>query len=85
MSIYIKKDHYSFKRHFLKNKSNIYYTVYYMPYSEYVSGHHSGETLFELYTDILKLEEEFPILIRDRKKIYKKQLIESICKEKDIC
>ena len=44
-----------------------------------------SEMMFELYTDILKLEEEFPILIRDRKKIYKKHIIESICKEKDIC
>ena len=84
MCVYLKKTNYSFRDHFLKKKSNVYYAVYYMPYGEYVSGHHSGETLFELYTDILKLEKEFPILIRDRKKIYKKHLIESICKEKDI-
>lgn len=85
MCIYLKKMNYSFRDHFLKKRSNIYYAVYYMPYGEYVSGHHSGKTLFELYSDILKLEKEFPILIRDRKKIYKKQLIERICKEKDIC
>lgn len=88
MSIYIKKDHYSFKMHFLKNKSNIYYTVHYMPYGSFTTEIFRTapkEMMFELYTDILKLEEEFPILIRDRKKIYKKHIIESICKEKDIC
>lgn len=88
MSIYIKKDDYSFTRHFLKNKSNIYYTVHYMPYGSFTTEifrSAPSEMMFELYTDILKLEEEFPILIRDRKKIYKKHIIESICKEKDIC
>lgn len=87
MSIYIKKDDYSFKRHFLKNKSNCYYTVHYMPYGSYtteIMKSYPEEMMFELYTDILKLEKEFPILIRDRKKIYKKRIIESICKEKDI-
>lgn len=84
MCVYLKKTHYSFRDHFLKKRSNIYYAVYYMPYGEYVSGHHSGESLFELYTDKEKFKAEFPILIRDRKKIYKKQLIERICKEKDI-
>jgi len=85
MAIYLKKNPYSFKDHFLKHKSNIYYSVFYMPYNEYISGPYPDETLFEVYTDILKLEKEFPRLIRDRKKIYKKLLIESICKEKDIC
>lgn len=88
MSIYIKKDYYSFKRHFLKHKSNIYYTVHYMPYGSFTTEIFRSapeEMMFELYTDILKLEKEFPILIRDRKKIYKKHIIESICKEKDIC
>ena len=42
------------------------------------------EMMFELYTDFDVLIAEFPRLIRDRKKIYKKKLIESICKEKDI-
>lgn len=41
--------------------------------------------MFEFYTDLDKLITEFPRLIRDRKKIYKKRIIESICKEKDIC
>lgn len=81
MSIYIKKDDYSFKRHFLKNKSNCYYTVIFKTTPEDTPE----EMMFELYTDILKLEKEIPRLIRDRKKIYKKHLIESICKEKDIC
>lgn len=88
MSIYIKKDDYSFKRHFLKNKSNCYYTVHYMPYGSFTTDIFKTtpeEMMFELYTDILKLEKEIPRLIRDRKKIYKKHLIESICKEKDIC
>ena len=88
MIIYIKKDDYSFKRHFLKNKSNCYYTVHYMPYGSFTTDIFKTtpeEMMFELYTDILKLEKEFPILIRDRKKIYKKHLIESIYKEKDIC
>ena len=43
------------------------------------------EMMFGLYTDLDKLIADFPRLIRDRKKIYKKHLIESICKEKDIC
>ena len=88
MSIYIKKDDYSFKRHFLKNKSNCYYTVHYMPYGSFTTDIFKTtpeEMMFKLYTDILKLEKEFPRLIRDRKKIYKKHLIESIYKEKDIC
>lgn len=84
MAIYLKKDDYSFKRHFLKHKSNSYYTVHYMPYDSYTT---SGpeEMMFELYTDLDELIKEFPRLIRDRKKIYKKRIIESICKEKDIC
>ena len=41
--------------------------------------------MFEFYTDLDKLIADFPRFIRDRKKIYKKYLIESICKEKDIC
>ena len=40
--------------------------------------------MFEFYTDLDKLIAEFPRLIRDRKKIYKKRIIESICKEKYI-
>lgn len=40
--------------------------------------------MFEFYTDLDKLIAEFLRLIRDRKKIYKKRIIESICKEKDI-
>ena len=43
------------------------------------------EMMFGLYTDLDSLIADFPRLIRDRKKIYKKHLIESICKEKDIC
>ena len=39
--------------------------------------------IFELYTDLDNLIAEFPRLIRDRKKIYKKHIIESICKEAD--
>ncbi len=72
---------------FLKHKSNSYYTVHYMPYGSYtteIMKSYPEEMMFELYTDILKLEKEFPRLIRDRKKIYKKHIIESICKEKDI-
>ena len=41
------------------------------------------EMMFELYTDFDVLIAEFPRLIRDRKKIYKKKLIESICKDED--
>ena len=41
--------------------------------------------MFEFYTDLDKLIADFLRLIRDRKKIYKKKLIESICTEKDIC
>ena len=88
MFIYLKKDDYSFKKHFLKHKSNSYYTVNYMPYDSFTTDIFKltpEEMMFELYTDILKLEKEFPRLIRDRKKIYKKHLIESIYKEKDIC
>lgn len=85
MSIYLKKDDYSFKRHFLKHKSNSYYTVHYMPYGTYTNDSGPEEMMFELYTDLDKLVEEFPRLIKDRKKIYKKRIIESICKEKDIC
>lgn len=88
MSIYLKKDDYSFKRHFLKNKSNCYYTVHYMPYGSYtteIMKSYPEEMMFELYTDLDELIKEFPRLIRDRKKIYKKRIIESICKEKDIC
>ena len=88
MSIYLKKDNYSFKRHFLKHKSNSYYTVHYMPYGSYtteIMKSYPEEMMFELYTDLDELIKEFPRLIRDRKKIYKKRIIESICKEKDIC
>jgi hypothetical protein len=88
MSIYLKKDDYSFKRHFLKHKSNSYYTVHYMPYGSYtteIMKSYPEEMMFELYTDLDELIKEFPRLIRDRKKIYKKRIIESICKEKDIC
>lgn len=88
MSIYLKKDDYSFKRHFLKNKSNSYYTVHYMPYGSFTTDIFKSapeEMMFELYTDLDELIKEFPRLIRDRKKIYKKRIIESICKEKDIC
>ena len=87
MSIYLKKDDYSFKRHFLKHKSNSYYTVHYMPYGSYtteIMKSYPEEMMFELYTDLDELIKEFPRLIRDRKKIYKKRIIESICKEKDI-
>lgn len=87
MSIYLKKDDYSFKRHFLKHKSNIYYTVHYMPYGSFTTDIFRStpeEMMFELYTDLDKLIAEFPRLIKDRKKIYKKRIIESICKEKDI-
>lgn len=88
MSIYLKKDHYSFKRHFLKHKSNSYYTVHYMPYGSFTTDIFKSapeEMMFELYTDLDELIKEFPRLIKDRKKIYKKRIIESICKEKDIC
>lgn len=40
--------------------------------------------IFEFYINLDKLIAEFPRLIKDRKKIYKKRIIESICKEKDI-
>ena len=40
--------------------------------------------IFEFYTNLDKLIAEFPRLTKDRKKIYKKRIIESICKEKDI-
>lgn len=88
MFVYIKKDDYSFKRHFLKHKSNSYYTVHYMPYGSFTTDIFKStpeEMMFELYTDLDALIAEFPRLIKDRKKIYKKKLIESICKEKDIC
>lgn len=86
MFVYIKKDDYSFKRHFLKHKSNSYYTVHYMPYGSFTTDIFKStpeEMMFELYTDLDALIAEFPRLIRDRKKIYKKKLIESICKEED--
>ena len=86
MSIYLKKDDYSFKRHFLKHKSNSYYTVNYMPYDSFTTDIFKltpEEMMFELYTDFDVLIAEFPRLIRDRKKIYKKHIIESICKEED--
>ena len=86
MSIYLKKDDYSFKKHFLKHKSNSYYTVNYMPYDSYtteIMKSYPEEMMFELYTDLDSLIADFPRLIRDRKKIYKKKLIESICKEED--
>ena len=85
MNIILKKDDYSFKRHFLKHKSNSYYTVHYMPYGSYtteIMKSYPEEMMFELYTDLDSLIADFPRLIRDRKKIYKKKLIESICKEK---
>lgn len=88
MSVYLKKDKYSFTKHFLKQKSNIYYTVNYMPYGSFTTEIFRStpeEMMFEMYTDLDKLVAEFPRLIKDRKKIYKKKLIESICKEKDIC
>ena len=88
MFIYLKKDDYSFKRHFLKHKSNSYYTVNYMPYDSFTTDIFKltpEEMMFELYTDFDVLIAEFLRLMRDRKKIYKKKLIESICKEKDIC
>ena len=87
-AIYLKKYKYSFKDYFLKHKSNIYYTVHYMPYGSFTTDIFKTapeEMMFELYTDFDVLIAEFPRLIRDRKKIYKKHLIESICKEKDIC
>src|SRR5574344_462398 len=67
---------------------NSYYTVNYMPYDSFTTDIFKltpEEMMFELYTDFDALIAEFPRLIRDRKKIYKKKLIESICKEKDIC
>ena len=88
MAIYLKKYKYSFKDYFLKHKSNIYYTVHYMPYGSFTTDIFKltpEEMMFELYTDFDVLIAEFPRLIRDRKKIYKKHLIESIYKEKDIC
>lgn len=88
MNIILKKDDYFFKRHFLKHKSNSYYTVHYMPYGSFtteIMKSYPEEMIFEFYTDLDKLIAEFPRLIRDRKKIYKKHVIESICKEKDIC
>ena len=88
MAIYLKKYKYSFKDYFLKHKSNIYYTVHYMPYGSFTTDIFKTapeEMMFELYTDFDVLIAEFPRLIRDRKKIYKKHLIESIYKEKDIC
>lgn len=75
MFIYLKKDDYSFKRHFLKHKSNNYYTVNYMPYDSFTTDIFKltpEEMMFELYTDFDVLIAEFPRLIRDRKKIYKK-------------
>ena len=86
INIYLKKDDYSFKKHFLKHKSNSYYTVNYMPYDSYtteIMQSYPEEMMFELYTDLDSLIADFPRLIRDRKKIYKKKLIESICKEED--
>ena len=86
MIIYLKKDDYSFKRHFFKHKSNSYYTIHYLPYGSFTTDIFKStpeEMMFELYTDLDAFIAEFPRLIRDRKKIYKKKLIESICKEED--
>ena len=86
MAIYLKKYKYSFKDHFLKHKSNIYYTVHYMPYGSFTTDIFKStpeEMMFGLYTDLDSLIAEFPRLVRDRKKIYKKHIIESICKEED--
>lgn len=86
MIIYLKKDDYSFKRHFLKHKSNSYYTIHYLPYGSFTTDIFKStpeEMMFELYTDLDAFIAEFPRLIRDRKKIYKKKLIKSICKEED--
>lgn len=52
-----------------------YYIVHYMPYGSYtteIMKSYPEEMMFELYTDFDVLIADFPRLVRDRKKIYKK-------------